>query len=101
MLVITVTHHDRTPDMPRPGVDRDHGSFSSHRVGMPQLRHVPASMGGLLYMRDMSAVGGMRGTRMGRFRKSSGGQTKDQNKVRYAPQKLSVHRELSSRNHGI
>jgi hypothetical protein len=68
---------------------------------MPQLRHVPASVGGLLYMGNMRAVGRVRGTGMGRFRKSSGGQTKDQNKISDAPQKLSVHRVLSSRNHGI
>jgi hypothetical protein len=68
---------------------------------MPQLRHVPASMGGFLYMGNMGAVGRVRGTGRGRFRKGSGGQTKDQSKMSDAPQKSSVHRELSSRNHGI
>jgi hypothetical protein len=69
---------------------------------MAQLRHVPASVGSLLYVGNVGAMGSrMRGTCMGRFRESSGGQTKDQNKISDAPKKLSVHRELSSRNHGI
>jgi hypothetical protein len=44
---------------------------------MPQLRHVPASVCALLYMRDMGPVGRVRRTCMGRFRQGSGGQTND------------------------
>jgi hypothetical protein len=83
--------------MPRSSTNRN----GIYRVDVPHLGHVPASVGRLLYMGHMGAVGRMRGTGMGRFRKGNGGQTKNQNKMSDAPQKLSVHRKLSSRNHGI
>ena len=100
MLVRTVAHQNRAADMPGSSANRDHRA-QYDRVGVPQLRHVPASMRALLYMGDVGAMGRVRGTRMGRFRESSGGQTKDQYKMSDASKKLSVHRVLSSRNHGI
>ena len=61
-------------DMPRPSMNRDQRIYW---MSMLQLRHVPASMRGLLYMRSVGVMGWMGGTGMGRFRKGSGGQTND------------------------
>jgi hypothetical protein len=100
MLVITVADQHGATEVPGSSTDRDRRPLN-HRVGVPQLRHVPASVRTLLYTGNVGAVGRVRGTRVGRFREGSGGQTKDQNKIMEALQKLSVHRAMSSRNHGI
>jgi hypothetical protein len=101
MLIVTMANQYRAPDMSRSSTNRDYCRLGCDRAGVPQLRHVPASVCALLYMRDMGTVGRVRRTCMGRFRESSGGQTKDQSKINAAFMKASVHRVLSSRNHGL
>jgi hypothetical protein len=92
MLVVPMAHQHRTMDPPRPATNRDYGSPLNHWVGMPQLSHVAASVWALLKMRDVDAMGWVGGTRGSRFRKSSGGQAKNQQKIKNSFQELSVHR---------
>jgi hypothetical protein len=101
MFVITMAHQHGATEMPGSSANRDHRPLSSHRAGVAQLRHVPASVRTFLYMGDVGAVGWVRGASMGGFREGSGGQTKDQHKISHTLKKLSVHRAMSSRNHGI
>ena len=99
MLIVTVANQDRATQMPGARTDRNHPALSYHRVGVLQLRHVAASVGALLHMRDMSVAGRVRGTRVRRFSKGRGGQTNDQSKIDAAFHRLSVHPVLSSPNH--
>jgi hypothetical protein len=61
---------------------------------------MPASVGILLDAGDV-VMGWPGGARMGRFRKSSGGQTNHCKEEKGALQKLSVHRALSPRTKAI
>jgi hypothetical protein len=87
-----MAHQNRAADDPaRSGVHHDHSSFSN-RACMTDTRHVPASTGTLLDAGDAGMPCGPGGTRMGRFRESSGGQTDYQQEVEGTLQELSVHR---------
>ena len=73
------------------------GLGNRSRVAYPS--HLAAGTGALLHSGNASMTCGPGGTRMSRFRKSSGGQTDYQQEVEGTLQELSVHR-VSSRNHG-
>jgi hypothetical protein len=90
-----MVNHNRTPQLPRPGANHHDFALCGYRVGMGQLSHVMASVCRLLHVGNMSAMGGVGGTRGSRFGKSSGGQTKDQKQIKDALYNLSVHRVMS------
>ena len=92
MLIITMPHQNRPADPSRSSTNHHHPRFRSNRARVTQPSHVPASMCTLLETGDVSMVDGPSGTRMGRFRKSSGGQTDHHQEVEGTFQKLSVHR---------
>src|SRR5438552_17898608 len=71
----------------------------SNRARMAYPSHLAAGTGALLHAGNASMTCGPGGTRVGRFRESSGGQTDYQQEMEGTLQELSVHR-VSSRNHG-
>jgi hypothetical protein len=76
-----MAHQNRAADDPaRSGVYQDDSSLSN-RARMSYPSHVPASTGTLLYPGNAAMTSGPGGTRMGRFRESSGGQTNHQQEV--------------------
>jgi hypothetical protein len=76
-----MAHKNRAADDPaRSGVYQDDSSLSN-RARMTNPSHVPASTGTLLYAGNVAMTSGPGGTRMGRFRESSGGQTDYQQEV--------------------
>ncbi len=54
MFVRTMAHQHSATEMPGTSADRDHRPLSRHAVGVPQLRHVPASVGGFLNMGNVA-----------------------------------------------
>ena len=85
MFIRTMAHQHSATEMPGTSADRDHRPLSATAMGVAQLRHVPASVGGFLNMGNVATMGSrVRGTRRGRFRESNRGQAQDQKEIRDA-----------------
>ena len=84
MLVITMTHQNRAADDPPRSRVYHHNAGFRNWARMTHPSHVAASVGTFLHPGNVDMVSGPGRTSMGRFRKSSGGQTDHYHEVESA-----------------